>query len=169
MINSNQKNVITLDLVDEKGSERFAARLASSLVEFSPRFEACFVVALSGDIGTGKTTIIRAMLKSLGVQSAVKSPTFSLVESYSFNNFIIHHFDLYRIHHEDELEYLGFRDYFSNQNVCFIEWAEHAGKSLPRVDIRFNLSIKGAGREMQIEALSVAGKSILDLVVLHGR
>ncbi len=210
MINSKHKNIITLDLVDEKASEQFAARLAaalsrllipatesavqvdterkiggtrkslddsssvatkqsSSAVAVVKTFSAPLVVALSGDIGAGKTTIIRAMLKCLGVQSAIKSPTFSLVESYTCNNLTIHHFDLYRIHHEDELEYLGFRDYFSNQSICFIEWAEHAGKSLPQVDIHFNLSIKGAGREMQIQALSVAGKSILDLVVLYGR
>ncbi|CEG55834.1 tRNA (adenosine(37)-N6)-threonylcarbamoyltransferase complex ATPase subunit type 1 TsaE [Legionella fallonii] len=157
MINSEHNNVITLDLIDEKASEQFAAHWAFCLTP-------PLVVALSGDIGTGKTTIVRAMLKNLGVKSAIKSPTFSLVESYICNNINIHHFDLYRIHHEDELEYLGFRDYFSSQSVCLVEWAEHAGKSLPQVDIRFNLSIKGAGREMQIQALSVAGKSILDLV-----
>ncbi len=201
---------MSLDLVDEKASEQFAAHFASSLSGFlklssenevqvdtecksecmrksledsgvvtTKRFSSSvvgaktpstpLVVALSGDIGTGKTTIIRAVLKCLGIQSAIKSPTFSLVESYTCNNLTIHHFDLYRIHHEDELEYLGFRDYFSSQSICFIEWAEHAGKSLPQIDIHFNLSIKGAGREMQIEALSVAGKTIIDPVVLHGR
>lgn len=75
--------------------------------------------------------------------------------------FHIHHFDLYRIHQEEELEYLGFRDYFSNQSVCCIEWPEHGGKTLPPVDIQFNLIIKGTGRLIQIAALSVAGKRIL--------
>ncbi len=154
MSHSEYDKIITLDLIDEKASEQFATQLASCLS--SP-----LVVALSGDIGAGKTTIVRAMLKSLGVQSAIKSPTFSLVESYICHDLHIHHFDLYRIHHEDELEYLGFRDYFSKESICFIEWAEHAGKALPQVDIRFNLSIKGAGRNMQIIASSVAGKRIL--------
>lgn len=154
MINSVYDKIITLDLINEKSSERFATQLALCLS--SP-----LVITLSGEIGAGKTTIIRAMLKSLGVTSAIKSPTFSLVESYLCHDLHIHHFDLYRIHHEDELEYLGFRDYFSQQSICCIEWAEHAGKALPLVDIRFNLSIKGAGREMQISALTVAGKRIL--------
>lgn len=143
-----------LDLENEHASEEFASQLAACL-------SAPLVIAFSGDIGTGKTTIIRAMLKKLGINSAIKSPTFSLVESYSSGNMHIHHFDLYRIHHEDELEYLGFRDYFGSNTICCIEWAEHAGKSLPNIDIRFNLSIKGAGRVMQIAALSDTGKRIL--------
>jgi tRNA threonylcarbamoyladenosine biosynthesis protein TsaE len=147
------KNAI-LDLINEEASEQFANRLASCL-------SAPLVIALSGDIGAGKTTIIRAMLKKIGITSAIKSPTFSLVESYSCQNLNIHHFDLYRIHHEDELEYLGFRDYFSSHSICCVEWAEHAGRALPYIDLRFNLSIKGAGRELQIIASSVAGKRIL--------
>lgn len=146
--------LITLDLANEHASEQFAKKLAHCIT-------APMVITFSGDIGTGKTTIIRAMLKSLGVDSAIKSPTFSLVESYVCNKLHIHHFDLYRIHQEEELDYLGFRDYFSKQSVCCIEWPEHAGKTLPPVDIRFNLIIKGTGRLMQMSALSVAGKRIL--------
>lgn len=146
--------VVTLDLPDEKASEDFAARLALYLVP-------SLTITFSGDLGAGKTTIIRAMLRNLGIQSTIKSPTFSLVESYLCQGMSIHHFDLYRIHHEEELEYLGFRDYFTNQSICCIEWAENAGKLLPKIDIRFNLSIKGAGRAMQIIALSDVGKRIL--------
>lgn len=154
MINNELIKRITLDLPDEKASQQFSRQLATCLT--SP-----LVVTLSGEIGAGKTTIVRAMLKELGVKSAIKSPTFSLVESYVCDHLNIHHFDLYRIHHEEELEYLGFRDYFSKQSICFIEWPEHAEKALPGVDIRFNLSIKGAGREMQIAASSDAGERVL--------
>jgi tRNA threonylcarbamoyladenosine biosynthesis protein TsaE len=155
MMTYNQSNImITLDLPDEKASEYFAACLARSL---SPPL----IISFSGDLGSGKTTIIRAMLKCLGVQSAIKSPTFSLVESYHCSHFLVHHFDLYRIHHEEELDYIGFRDYFIQESICCIEWAENAGNALLNVDIRFKLNIKGAGREMQIMALSVAGKKIL--------
>ncbi|MCW8417395.1 tRNA (adenosine(37)-N6)-threonylcarbamoyltransferase complex ATPase subunit type 1 TsaE [Fluoribacter dumoffii] len=150
----SQQTVLTLDLADEAASEQFATLLAACL-------HPSLVITLSGDLGAGKTTLIRAMLRALGVQSAIKSPTFSLVESYTCNHLTIHHFDLYRIHHEEELEYLGFRDYFTQESICCIEWPENAGKTLPNVDISFKLSIKGAGREMQITALSAAGNRIL--------
>lgn len=154
MQNIEYDQLITIDLVNEKASVQLAGRLALCL-------NAPLIIAFSGTIGAGKTTIIRAMLRCLGVNAAIKSPTFSLVESYLFNGWCFHHFDLYRIHHEDELEYLGFRDYFSPETICCIEWAEHAGKLLPKVDIRFKLRIKGAGREMQISASSIAGKKML--------
>ncbi|MGL5743399.1 MAG: tRNA (adenosine(37)-N6)-threonylcarbamoyltransferase complex ATPase subunit type 1 TsaE [Legionella sp.] len=157
MAHSETNREITLNLPDEKASAHFAVRLAACL-------NPSLVMSFSGDLGAGKTTIIRAMLRHLGVQSAIKSPTFSLVESYSCHSLLIHHFDLYRIHHEEELEYLGFRDYFTQESICCIEWAENAGKALPNVDIRFKLSITGAGREMHIVALSVAGKRILALL-----
>ncbi|KTD68521.1 tRNA (adenosine(37)-N6)-threonylcarbamoyltransferase complex ATPase subunit type 1 TsaE [Legionella steelei] len=158
MINSESDTVSILDLPDETASERFAAQLAACLCP-------SLIMTFSGELGAGKTTIIRAMLRHLGVESAIKSPTFSLVESYTCKHLTVHHFDLYRIHHEDELEYLGFRDYFTPESICCIEWAENAGKTLPNVDIRFKLSIKGAGREMQIMALSTVGKRILARLV----
>ncbi|MDI1351170.1 MAG: tRNA (adenosine(37)-N6)-threonylcarbamoyltransferase complex ATPase subunit type 1 TsaE [bacterium] len=143
-----------VDLPNEGASEFFAGQLASCLI--SP-----LVMTFKGEIGAGKTTIIRAMLKKIGVQSAIKSPTFSLVESYECNNMSIHHFDLYRIHHEEELEYLGFRDYFSHHSICCIEWAEHAQNSLPTIDLSFNIEMRGVGRHMHINALSDTGKRIL--------
>lgn len=149
--NNNER---TLFLSNEQASEAWARRLAQQM-------HAPLILCFSGDIGAGKTTIIRAMLRALGIQCAIKSPTFSLVESYDCNEFMVHHFDLYRIHHEDELEYIGFRDFFTEHNICCIEWAEHAGQSLPAVDIRFKLNIKEAGRELEINALSAAGQKIL--------
>ncbi|EHL29932.1 ATPase or kinase [Legionella drancourtii LLAP12] len=148
-------NAITFDLPNEQASEAFATCLASCLTP-------PLIITFCGDLGAGKTTIIRAMLRHLGIRSAIKSPTFSLVESYVCQNMPVHHFDLYRIQHEDELEYLGFRDYFTNESICCIEWAEKAGKALPKVDIRFKLNMKGAGREMQITTFSDTGKRILD-------
>ena len=154
MINKEKGTIISCELIDTAASQFFATQLAACL-------NPSLIITFSGEIGTGKTTIIRSILQSMGVKSSIKSPTFSLVESYLCHNVLIHHFDLYRIHHEEELEYLGFRDYFSDQSICLIEWAEHAGRALPRIDIRFILSIKGAGREMQMVASSVAGKRIL--------
>ena len=151
------KKTVTLDLPDEQSSAHFAAHLAYCL-------HPPLILTFNGDLGAGKTTIIRAMLKQLGIESTIKSPTFSLVESYLCQNMPVHHFDLYRIQHEDELEYLGFRDYFTNESICCVEWAENAGKALPKADIQFKLNIKGAGREMQIIPFSDAGKRILALL-----
>lgn len=143
-----------LDLVDEEASIRFGTQLAPCL-NAPP-----LLFTFSGEIGSGKTTIIRAILQGFGVQSLVKSPTFSLVESYCCQDLLIHHFDLYRLSQEKELEDIGFRDYFSKQSICFIEWPEHAENTLPLADIEFHLSRKGVGRAMQIRALSTAGKKI---------
>ena len=143
-----------IDLPTESASEAIAARLAASLV--SP-----FVLTLSGDIGAGKTTLIRAMIRHLGVVSAIKSPTFSLVESYQGTFFHIHHFDLYRIDDEAELDYIGFRDYFRNNAICCIEWPEKAPTVLAQTDLRCSLSIKGAGRALHMSAMSTAGEAVL--------
>lgn len=146
---------LTLDLLDEEAGTKFSNHLAACI---NPGL----ILAFNGELGTGKTTIIRAMLRHLGVKSAIKSPTFSLVESYLCDTMQINHFDLYRINHEEELDYLGFRDYFTKDSICCIEWADRAGKALPKVDIQFNLTIKGAGREMRIHALSEAGNKMLN-------
>lgn len=151
-------NDLTLNLDNEAASQHFAQRLA-------PLIRAPMILTFSGDIGMGKTTIVRAMLHALGIRSAIKSPTFSLVESYSCQAGTIHHFDLYRLQQEEELEYLGFRDYFTDDSICCIEWPEHGGRSLPVIDIEFKLGIKGAGRELHCSAKSVAGEHIIaDLV-----
>ncbi len=147
-------NITIIDLPTEQASEKIATRIADCLT--SP-----LILTFSGDIGAGKTTFIRAMLRSLGVKSAIKSPTFSLVESYQHLHWHIHHFDLYRIHDEAELDYIGFRDYFKDNAICCIEWPERATDYLAWADIGFTLSTKGRGREMQIEAFSPAGKVVL--------
>lgn len=146
---------LTWDLPNEEASTQFGVLLGKTLLP-------PLVLTFSGDLGAGKTTIIRAMLKSIGIESTIKSPTFSLVESYACKTMQIHHFDLYRIHNAEELDYLGFRDYFSNQSICCIEWPEHAGAQLAEVDLRFNLSCKGVGRHIQMFASSMVGQKILN-------
>lgn len=144
----------TIELPTERASEDLAARLASCLV--SP-----LVLTFSGEIGAGKTTLIRAMLRNLGVTSAIKSPTFSLVESYQTKHLHIHHFDLYRVHDESELDYIGFRDYFSDDAICCIEWPERVVTCQGLADVALSLILKDAGREMQACALSAKGASML--------
>lgn len=149
--------VLTIALPDLQATETFAQVLARHVPEND-----LFVMTLSGDLGAGKTTFIRAMLRALGIQSAIKSPTFSLVESYCTEKGLpIHHFDLYRIHEESELAYLGFKDYFSPPALCCLEWSERAGETLTKIDVRFTLTIMEQGREMQIQAGTLAGEKIV--------
>lgn len=143
-----------IELPTEQASEKMAADIAICLT--SP-----LVLTFSGEIGAGKTTFIRAMLRALGVTSTIKSPTFSFVESYQGSSLLVHHFDLYRIHDEIELDCIGFRDYFSTDSICCIEWPERAVRSLTKPDLRFTLAIKGAGREMHLSAFSSAGADVL--------
>ncbi len=143
-----------VDLPDETASTEIAKSLAHILA-------APLVLTFRGEIGAGKTTIIRAMLRELGITSAIKSPTFSIVESYTCKSFQLHHFDLYRIHDEMELDYIGFRDYFADDAICCIEWPERAIHYLDEIDMEFSLSTKGVGRELCVSTFTPTGKKIL--------
>lgn len=132
----------------------YAACLANCL-------QAPLVLTLSGDLGAGKTTFIRAMLRALGIHSAIKSPTFSLVESYHCPHWNLHHFDLYRIEEESELDFIGFSDYFTADAVCCVEWPEKAPRYLTFIDMQLTLNFKKAGRTLQLKALSPLGAKVL--------
>ena len=82
------------------------------------------IVLLKGDLGSGKTTLVKSILKKLGVNDEIKSPTFSIVNEYDHPSGPIYHFDLYRIEKIDELDVIGFEEYINNCNICFIEWPE---------------------------------------------
>lgn len=82
------------------------------------------IVLLKGDLGSGKTTLVKSILKKLGVNDEIKSPTFSIVNEYDHPSGPIYHFDLYRIEKIDELDVIGFEEYIDNSNICFIEWPE---------------------------------------------
>ena len=81
-------------------------------------------IMLRGELGSGKTTIVKSVLKKIGVNEVVTSPTFSIVNEYNSAETIIYHFDLYRIEKTEELDVIGFEDYIYSQNLCFIEWPE---------------------------------------------
>jgi len=117
-----------------------------------------------GDLGAGKTTLIRAILRSLGITGPIKSPTFSIVESYFIpeKSVALHHFDLYRIEDEAELEWIGFRDYFSGDTLCCIEWPERALNTLCVYDVDFSFtSLNEAHRVLKVTAMSALGESLL--------
>lgn len=146
--------VVKQHFKDETELLAYAARL-SAVVE-----PPC-VIFLSGILGAGKTTFVRAFLTGLGFSGLVKSPTFTLVETYSLQNKLIYHFDLYRIHDPEELEWMGIRDYF-DKAVLLIEWPERAMNDLPEPDLYWRLEITPSGRDLILEKMSDVGQGILN-------
>ncbi len=125
------------------------------------------LVFLIGDLGAGKTTFSRGILRELGHQGAVKSPTFTLVEPYDMTAVTggqVYHFDLYRLNEPDELEYIGIDDYFAGENLCLVEWPEKADEQLPPPDLILNLTLQGRSRHATLTACTAHGQQVLKLL-----
>ncbi|MEH6504317.1 MAG: tRNA (adenosine(37)-N6)-threonylcarbamoyltransferase complex ATPase subunit type 1 TsaE [Cycloclasticus sp.] len=108
------------------------------------------LVFLVGNLGAGKTTLVRGILRGLGHLGAVKSPTYNIVEPYSINEQTVFHFDLYRLMDVEELEYMGIRDYLTDDSICFIEWPDKGDGLLPKPDIQIEIKINGSERELLV-------------------
>jgi len=155
----------TLELRDEAATLQFSALLAKALV---PNL----VIYLHGDLGAGKTTLVRGLLHALGYVGKVKSPTYTLVEMYEVelkvnSRYPLYHFDLYRFNDEEEWDAAGFRDYFNAHSVCIIEWPEKAQHVLPTPDIDIVFSIQSIGRKIQLVAHSELGQQCLQAIFSH--
>ena len=119
-------------------------------------------VALSGNLGAGKTTLTRGILRGLGYQGKVKSPTYTLVELYNLSKLDLYHFDFYRFNDPREWLDAGFRDYFEPRNICLVEWPERARDLLPVPDLTVSLDAEGDGRRARLGAGTEHGKRCLD-------
>jgi tRNA threonylcarbamoyladenosine biosynthesis protein TsaE len=116
-------------------------------------------------LGSGKTTFVRGVLRGLGYQDKVKSPTYTLVEPYSLEKFTIYHFDLYRFKDETEWDDAGFREYFNNTSICLVEWPEKAGHILPKPDISIELSHTSYGRHLHLISYTSIGTECLKAII----
>lgn len=141
-------------LPDEAATLAFGARLARNLTPG-------LTLHLRGDLGAGKTTLVRGLLRGLGYAGRVKSPTYTLAESYELPGFELYHFDLYRMHDPREWLDAGFRD-LSDHTVSLVEWPEKAAGWLPEPDVLIRLAIGEAGRDVTCEAVSARGAHYLE-------
>ena len=120
------------------------------------------IVTLQGDLGTGKTTLVRGLLRASGVTGAVKSPTYTLVEHYPISSLYFYHFDFYRFADPSEWDTAGLADCFRDDSVCMIEWPERAGASLPPPDLAIALAhptdSRIDGRDLTARARTKAGE-----------
>jgi tRNA threonylcarbamoyladenosine biosynthesis protein TsaE len=119
------------------------------------------VVHLRGDLGAGKTTLARGLLRGLGHGGRVKSPTYTLVEPYELSSLHFYHFDFYRLKNKEEWEEAGFREYFNAQSLCVVEWPERAEGLLSPPDLKVTLAFEGEARRARVEAHTEAGRAWL--------
>ena len=119
------------------------------------------VIALSGNLGAGKTTLVRGALESLGVSSGVRSPTYTLIEYYELLPLSIAHLDLYRLADAEELEYLGYRDYLNSTTICLIEWPERAQGYLNNIGLQVSIDYDADGRNVELLAKNEWGNKII--------
>ena len=165
---SRPSATLTLTLADEAATVALAQRLAHLLrgddaAERPPGGR----IHLRGELGTGKTTLARALLRASGIQGRIKSPSYALLESYNISNLYFYHFDFYRFSDAQEWQDAGFRELFDENAVILIEWPEQAGTRLPPPDLDILLEHAGTGRRASIDAYSDKGRLWLTQLTPH--
>ena len=149
---------LTVGLADEAATLAFGEALASRLVPG-------MTVFLEGDLGAGKTTLTRGILRGFGHAGRVKSPTYALVESYELPQLAVHHFDLYRFADPAEWHEAGLSELFDAHSLCLIEWPDKAGAWLPAADVLLALTLEGEGRRLTLTACSPQGHACLTRLI----
>ena len=143
---------VTLYLADEQAMSDFGARIARVTRGHG-------LIFLEGNLGMGKTTLSRGIIRGLGHVGAVKSPTFTLVEPYEIGDIRAFHFDLYCLVDPEELEFLGIRDYFEDDALCLIEWPDKGAGFLPKPDLTITISPQDSGRSLKILSQGSRGEA----------
>jgi tRNA threonylcarbamoyladenosine biosynthesis protein TsaE len=145
---------LRFELADPAAQEAFGARLAAAC---PPKA----LVFLRGDLGAGKTTLVRGLLRALGEKGPVRSPTYTLVEPYDTPSGRVYHLDLYRLADGEELEYLGLRDMLEEQALILVEWPERGGDWLPRPDLLVSIGHRPEGRALTLEGHGELGERMV--------
>ena len=141
-------------LADAQETESLGARLGHVVTTG--------IIYLNGDLGAGKTTLARGLLRALGHAGKVRSPTYTLVEPYAFESRQVYHLDLYRLADAEELEWLGLRDMLADSALLLVEWPERGRGCLPTADLGIQLDYSGSGREASLVAATPAGQHWLE-------
>lgn len=149
-------------IADEAEMLAFAERLAKQVKAIDRDAQQALTFYLYGDLGAGKTTFSRGFVRAFGHQGNVKSPTYTLVESYDLSPWQIHHFDLYRLADPEELEFMGIRDYLDSHTIILAEWPQRGAGVLPEPDLKMVIDYAGTAREITLGALTTRGREILD-------
>ena len=145
---------LRLQAADADGQEALGRRLAAAL-------QGRGVVYLQGELGAGKTTLTRGVLRGYGHEGAVKSPTYTLVEPYELPRATVFHFDLYRLTDPEELELMGIREYFRPDALVLVEWPERGRPLLPPADVVITIRANDNGRELAFAPQNEYGRSVL--------
>lgn len=144
---------MNIEIRDEPAMLAFGAELAR-------HFQSGGIIHIRGDLGAGKTTLCRGILRALGHEGAVKSPTFTLVEPYDLGSLQVYHFDLYRLADPGELEYIGMDDYYGDNSLLLLEWPEKAAGHLQTCDLELAIDVDGEKRNISTIARTLRGEQI---------
>ena len=153
-----RESVRRLTALSAEEMRAWGARLADALRAANPREP--FVLGLSGDLGTGKTTLVGGLLAALGHEVPARSPTYSLIEPYRLAGRDVYHCDLYRLRDPAELDDLGLRDLLAGPSVLLVEWPERAGDRLHEPDLALFLEYAGEGRRLSLAPASEPGRRV---------